>query len=150
MDHPVCTFHLLARQQTDTIGDSGFCCCISCNICQAPVIHFFKFYSLVDFAYFCKFYQISAITNRLISFFLILFFHFSFTWKPWTQNSGPHWFSSLLQKVLSFRADISLVGFMYLIFTCMPGGSYHKWSRSLVLHFLECMWYLSSTINSLC
>ena len=108
------------------------------------------FYSLVDFAYCCKFYQISASTDHLISFFLILYFHFSCTWKPWTQNSGPHWFSSLLQKVLSFRADISLAGFTYLIFTCMPGGSYHKWSRSLVLHFLECVWYLSSTINSLC
>ena len=42
--------------------------------------------------------------------------------------------------------DLPLVEFMYLVFTCMPGESYHRWLSSLLLCLCDVFWVL---INSL-
>ena len=42
--------------------------------------------------------------------------------------------------------DVPLVEFMYLVFTCMPGGSCHRWLRSLLLCLCDVFQVL---INSL-
>ena len=69
-----------------------------------------------------------------------------------TSQHNPHiqfFFLStplLLFLGLSWIEDVSLVEFMYLVFTCMPGENYHRHLRSLMLYLCYIFWVL---INSL-
>ena len=50
------------------------------------------------------------------------------------------------QALACFLEDVSLMEFMYLAFTRMPGESYRRWFRSLLLYLCYVFWAL---INSL-
>ena len=55
-------------------------------------------------------------------------------------------------KRFSFKRWLSLEDFIYLIilFTCMPGDSYRKQFRSLLLRHLLYVWRLSNALDSVC
>ena len=45
--------------------------------------------------------------------------------------------------------DVPLVEFVYLVFTCMPGESYHRQFRSFVVMLVGCLSSANLVINSL-
>ena len=61
---------------------------------------------------------------------------------PWTTASEE----DLFFFVLFCLEDVPLVEFMYLVFTRMPGESYRKWLRSLLLYLC---YVFRALINSL-
>ena len=50
------------------------------------------------------------------------------------------------QALACFVEDLSLMEFMYLVFTCMPGESYRRWFRSLLLHLCYAFWALITSL----
>ena len=48
---------------------------------------------------------------------------------------------------LFFLEDVPLVEFMYLVFTCVPGESYRKRFRGLLLLFFPCYTYVSCRLH---
>ena len=63
----------------------------------------------------------------------------------WWKASPKLWPAEQKLAQIQFE-DVPLVEFMYLVFTCMPGESYCRWFRSLLLYLCYVVWVL---INSL-